>query len=721
MLETDIKTSINQLCDKFFNDGITNTITIVEQLSYLFFLKWLEVTDEYESSPFMKARKGLADSAFPYMSSQIDKVRWSNIRQMDNNNLVSHMANEVFPWLKSYDATLQEFSRQMNNAVYLISRPSLLIEAMDVIDASFGDGKPSLGDDQYWQKSAVSYAFLLERLGTEVKSGHLHTPKRLVDLLVGLADPSLLIGVADLACGTGGMLVAANTAHQNMKRGGMLKEPPIPQFTLKGFDSDPFNVRISMLNLMLNGINAPLIEKRGVIDLSSPPQNFPLIVTRVPIGSIQYVAPTPASQLSSRRSELLYIEQIINNLSVNFGRAVLLVPAHILTETLNESIALRSMILRSANLEGVFSIDDSVKKYGADLAIIFFTIHRRYAGTMADPLENWSTQNVWFQRLGDEEVNIAIETFQNWRTYITKEDEDSKFTVGINDIAAKGFDLGINSYRNVSASEPPAPVSPDPVGEMTASDTPTSGEVLVGLFEKLVGNADSLGSPMALQKIIYKLLPLNERDLVDYLKDVHSDDTTALATVKNEELFVNALLNILRFKKGEAVLSRITEARRHPYYQHLRNCCDVQLGPGKPKLNLLDIAQRADLHEFSVFQLTRAIEHDTGSDPRLHEGWVKEQLQQSLLQFIVMAKMGFTFRMLQDVLRQLLFLPDFGILRNFVWDNIGADGSLRQQYISKVANFPTADVIPDFKTFTIVSGHIHLIHSSHVTTNSAPL
>ena len=133
MLNQTLKSSINRLWDKFWSGGIANPLTAIEQISYLLFMKRLDELD-------LKKKQDSDFTGEPYKSlfeGEKEVLRWSHFRHMEGGEMRDHIQNNVFPFLKKLGKDDSPFAKHMTNAVFIISKPSLLVEAVSIIDEIF--------------------------------------------------------------------------------------------------------------------------------------------------------------------------------------------------------------------------------------------------------------------------------------------------------------------------------------------------------------------------------------------------------------------------------------------------------------------------------------------------------------------------------------------------------------------------------------------------------
>lgn len=212
----ELKIKIDQLWNKFWSGGISNPLTAIEQITYLLFMKRLDELDskaERTRERYKSKFKGEwvppeyrgKDDAKQYA---VDRrtLRWSEFKLMQAEEMLPHVQNKVFPFLKDMNGEESNFTHHMKNAVFIIPKPALLVEAVKTIDEIFLImEKDSQEKGQAFQDiQGDVYEFLLAEIATAGKNGQFRTPRHIIKLMTELVQPQLGQNIADPACGTGG-------------------------------------------------------------------------------------------------------------------------------------------------------------------------------------------------------------------------------------------------------------------------------------------------------------------------------------------------------------------------------------------------------------------------------------------------------------------------------------------------------------------------------------
>ena len=292
MFNTTLKSLVNHLWDKFWSGGISNPLTAIEQISYLLFMKRLDVFD-------IKKRQDAEFTGEPYkllFDGEKNNLRWSHFKQMEGGKMLTHIQTEVFPFLKTIDKNESPFAKHMGNAVFIISKPSLLVEAVNIIDEIFEEIAKQESKGQGFQDTQGDlYEYLLSEITSAGKLGQFRTPRHIIQLICELVDPKLGDTICDPACGTGGFLLGAYqhiiTAYtskeyritdENGLTRGLLGDKltnekqwiHLKEKTFYGYDMDESMVRIGLMNLMMHGISSPNIEQKDTLSKKYDEDNF---------------------------------------------------------------------------------------------------------------------------------------------------------------------------------------------------------------------------------------------------------------------------------------------------------------------------------------------------------------------------------------------------------------------------------------------------------------
>lgn len=217
-----LKGKIDQLWNKFWSGGIANPLTAIEQITYLLFMKRLDDLDlkkkadaEFTGEPYESKFEGkwlltgMPDKEENYINKQT--LRWSHFKRMSAEEMLNHVQMKVFPFLKQLNGDESPFSQHMKNAVFIIPKPSLLVESMSTIEDIFAEIEKDAneGGQAFQDIQGDVYEMLLSEIASAGKNGQFRTPRHIIKLIAELVGPQLGHTIADPACGTGGFLLGA--------------------------------------------------------------------------------------------------------------------------------------------------------------------------------------------------------------------------------------------------------------------------------------------------------------------------------------------------------------------------------------------------------------------------------------------------------------------------------------------------------------------------------
>ncbi len=469
MLAPEIKSKIDKLWDLFWSGGIANPLNAIEQISYLIFMKRLDEMDlmrkhnaEFSGKKYESIFKGHAD------------CRWSHWKNFEAEAMLNHVRDKAFPFIKTLrNGDEHPFSRQMRDAVFIIPKPSLLVEAVELLD----NLKIT---EQNIDVQGDIFEYLLSELQQSGKNGQFRTPRHIIKMMVALVNPKLGQSICDPACGTGGFLIAAyqhilksHTSPENIKLdeegvehglvGDKISDKKVWDFlnfkTLYGFDFDSTMLRIATMNLLLHGIEHPNIEYKDTLSKGfTEEERYDVVLANPPFkGSIDKgdIHEILTRTVKTTKTELLFVVQMMRLLK-NGGRCAVIVPEGVLFGNSNAHQAVRKLIMEEAQLEGVISMPSGVfKPYaGVSTAVLVFT-------------KGGETDRVWFydmeadgfslddkrNRVKENDIPDILEKWEQRHKLKEAKKGEKWFWVGKKEIVGNKYDLSINRYKAIEYEE----------------------------------------------------------------------------------------------------------------------------------------------------------------------------------------------------------------------------------------------------------------------------
>lgn len=475
MTSTDLRSTIDGLWTKFWTGGITNPLTVIEQITYLFFCRML---DEAESKRERTAKRTNTPYKPLFFARDQQDLRWSHVRHEKGEPLLALMRDKVFPFLRSLDRLPAREGEKgnvqtalgalMKDAQLLIVKPDLLSSAISIIDSMDMDNTDTKGD---------LYEYLLSKLTTAGINGQFRTPRHILDVMVQIMDPKPTDIIGDPACGTAGFLVKSmeylrkkytspDMVYENEKGykvyiGDQLS-PHLKHINTNmfhGFDFDITMLRLSAMNMMLHGVEGQCIYYQDTLSESFK-QNYPkeaqgyfdIILANPPFkGSLDLddIAQELTRKVKSTKTELLFLVRMLDMLKLG-GRCAVIVPDGVLFGSSNAHIALRSFLLEENQLDAVISLPSGVfKPYaGVSTAILVFT-----KGGQSNNIFFYDVQADGFS-LDDKRTviknNDLPELLTQWANRDAEKltDRTAKaFMVSLDEIKENNYDLSLNRYK----------------------------------------------------------------------------------------------------------------------------------------------------------------------------------------------------------------------------------------------------------------------------------
>lgn len=456
MITGDLKSKIDRVWDSFWSGGISNPLEVIEQITYLLFIRRL---DELQTRAEKKARiTGKIEN--PTFLPEQEHLRWSRFKNTDPEVMFRTLGDEVFPFLRGLGGDNSTFGEHMKDARFTIPTPALLSKVVDMLDDIPMDNRDTNGD---------LYEYLLSQIASAGKNGQFRTPRHIIELMVKMAGPKPNDEICDPACGTAGFLVAASEYVRETHAEALLDQAQRNHFhrsMFHGYDFDSTMLRIGSMNMLLHGIEAPDIRYRDSLSegASEDTEKYTLILANPPFaGSLDYESTSKDLQAvaKTKKTELLFLALFLKLLKPG-GRAAVIVPDGVLFGSTKAHKALRQILVEEQKLDAVVKLPSGVfKPYaGVSTAILFFT-----------KTNSGGTDDVWFYdvradgfSLDDKrnpiEDNDLPDVAARWLSLAhddsperSRARTDQSFLVPKADIVAQSYDLSINRYKEIEYDE----------------------------------------------------------------------------------------------------------------------------------------------------------------------------------------------------------------------------------------------------------------------------
>lgn len=480
MLTGEVRNQVDQIWNAFWSGGVSNPLSVIEQITYLLFIKRLDDLHTLEESKAetlgieMERRifpEGNDDQGRPYAD-----LRWSRFKNFEAREMMDIVDERVFPFLREMAEKGSSYGRHMKDARLGFSNPALLAKTIEMLDQIRMDDRDTKGD---------VYEYMLGKIASAGQNGQFRTPRHIIQLMVEMTKPTPQDVICDPAAGTCGFLVAVGeylrVKHPELFRNDeQLKH--FHQSMFHGFDFDPTMLRIGAMNMILHGVDNADVSYRDSLaeEHGGDAGTFSLILANPPFaGSLDYDSTAKDLQrvVKTKKTELLFLALFLRLMRTG-GRAAVIVPDGVLFGSSKAHKDIRRIIVEDQKLDAIIKLPSGVfRPYaGVSTAIMIFT-----------KTESGGTDHVWFygmeadgQSLDDKRTELLPrEKFGPVPAEALTEEEHAKnnlpdilarwsdleaelerprtaqsFMVPLADIQATGtWDLSLNRYKEVAHEE----------------------------------------------------------------------------------------------------------------------------------------------------------------------------------------------------------------------------------------------------------------------------
>jgi type I restriction enzyme M protein len=499
MLTGDLKNKIDTIWNAFWTGGIANPIEVIEQITFLIFIRRLDVEQTLEENRAARLKTAIQRRIFPEGNDPkgrpYDSLRWSRLKNAAPAEMYATVGDHVFPFLRELGGDGSTYAHHMRDARFTIPTPALLAKVVDLLDALPMDERDTKGD---------LYEYMLGKIASAGQNGQFRTPRHIIQLMVALTAPEPKDVICDPASGTCGFLVAASEYLVQNHPEAQHHQERIKHFhhhQFHGYDFDNTMLRIGSMNMMLHGVDNPRITYRDSLaqDHADDAGAYSLILANPPFaGSLDYenTAKDLLQTVKTKKTELLFLALFLKLLKPG-GRAAVIVPDGVLFGSSKAHKELRQLLVEGQKLDAVISLPGGVfKPYaGVSTAILLFT-----------KTNSGGTDNVWFynmhadgwslddkrqpllpeDKLGlqpngmmrkqlseaEHAKNNLPDVLERWQQRAGTEHQRPRtaqsFCVPKADIAANGYDLSLNRYKEVVHAQVEHRAPGEILGELNA-------------------------------------------------------------------------------------------------------------------------------------------------------------------------------------------------------------------------------------------------------------
>ncbi len=476
MITGEIRGKIDGIWNACWSGGISNPLEVIEQITYLLFMRRLDELHTLAESKATRLKQPMERRVFPTGKDSrgrpYEDLRWSRFRHLAPQEMYAVVSEHVFPFLRTLGGDNSTYAQHMKDARFTIPTAALLAKVVDMLDQVPMEDRDTKGD---------LYEYMLGKIATAGQNGQFRTPRHIIQLMVELMAPGPTDVICDPACGTAGFLVAAGE-YLRTHHPAMLRDPKTSEHfhhgMFHGFDFDATMLRIGSMNMLLHGVENPDIRYRDSLaqDHAGEEEKYSLILANPPFaGSLDYegVAKDLLATLRTKKTELLFLALMLRLLRPG-GRAAVIVPEGVLFGSSKAHKELRRTLVEDQKLEAVVSLPSGVfRPYaGVSTAILTFT-KTNSGGTdlvwfYNVEADGWSLDDKRTPLLSDEKLgpvpsvpmladelsmNNLPDVLMRWGQRGDGEDMRPRtaqsFRVSKAEIAAQGYDLSLNRYREV--------------------------------------------------------------------------------------------------------------------------------------------------------------------------------------------------------------------------------------------------------------------------------
>ena len=454
MITGELKNKIDGIWDIFWSSGMTNPLSVIEQITYLMFIK---ILDDNEIKKEKNAALFEEEVVDPIFDKDHQNCRWNVFKQYEPDTMYNNMINNVFPFIKGGLPGGRDtaFAKYMENAIFQIPTARVLVKVVDALNDLDLNNKDIMGD---------VYEYLLSQIAQSGTNGQFRTPRHIINMMVDLMKPTLDDVICDPAMGSAGFITQSANYISNHYSNELLNRKNLEHYKntmFTGFDTDQTMLRIGAMNMMLHGVEAPNIAwMDSLSEDNTIKDKFSLILANPPFtGNLdkETISKDLLAVASTTKTELLFLI-LFNRLLKLGGRCASIVPDGVLFGSSKAHKAIRQLLVDTNRLEAVISMPGGVfQPYsGVKTSVVIFT-----------KTGKGGTDNVWFydmtadghtldvKRTPTEENDIPdiIKRFNNLGNEKNNPRTAKSFMVPVEEIRANDYDLTINKYKEIIKEE----------------------------------------------------------------------------------------------------------------------------------------------------------------------------------------------------------------------------------------------------------------------------
>jgi len=461
MITGELKSKVDRIWDTMWSGGISNPLSVIEQLTYLLFIKRL---DELHTLKERKAARTGRPIEDPIFGRGEDHLRWSRFKETAPEKMFATVRDEVFPFIKDLGRQSDEggdgdpedstYTHHMKDALFMMPTPRVLANVVDQLDSIEMADADTKGD---------LYEYMLGKIATAGQNGQFRTPRHIIKLMVEMTAPTPKDVICDPACGTAGFLIASSEHLVRHHSDAIYRDEAarhrFNHHTFHGYDFDSTMLRIGSMNMLLHGVENPDIRYRDSLaqSLHDDAEKYSLVLANPPFaGSLDYESTAKDLQriVKTKKTELLFLALFLRLLQIG-GRAAVIVPDGVLFGSSKAHKTLRKILVEDQKLDAIVSMPSGVfKPYaGVSTAILLFT-----------KTNSGGSDNVWFYDMQADGFSLddkrtpqpdksdmpdILKRWQHRDAEAERKRTAKSFFVPKAEIAGNDYDLSINRYKEV--------------------------------------------------------------------------------------------------------------------------------------------------------------------------------------------------------------------------------------------------------------------------------
>lgn len=471
MITGEQKSKVDAVWDAFWSGGISNPLEVMEQITYLLFIRRLDDEQQLALNRANLTKKPVTGNPFPVERTELC---WSEFKNYAPEEMFRTVDEDVFPFIRTMRDEDSTYAHFMKDARLSIPNPGMLTKVVDLLDKIEMRDLDTKGD---------VYEYMLAKIASSGQNGQFRTPRHIIKLMVEMMAPEPGDTIVDPASGTCGFLVAATEYMRDHHAADINSGNGAQHFhhnMFHGFDFDNTMLRIGSMNMLLHGVEQPDIRYRDSLAEANTGDAgaYSLVLANPPFaGSLDYENTAKDLQqiVKTKKTELLFLALFVRLLKPG-GRAAVIVPDGVLTGPSIAHKTLRRILVEEQKLDGVIKLPAGVFEPYSNVstAILLFT-----------KTNSGGTERVWFydvqsdgysldkrrvalldrDKLGptaelsieEHPKNNLPDVLVRWAerngAELSRGRAEQSFSVPRNAIEDEGYDLSLNRYKEIAHDE----------------------------------------------------------------------------------------------------------------------------------------------------------------------------------------------------------------------------------------------------------------------------